>query len=149
MSTVGQREKQTQQGVVKLFRETLGYAYLGNWEERENNRNIEPDLLRAWLKRQGHADALISKVLYELEKAAGDTSKSLYDRNRAVYDLLRYGVKVKPDVGENTVTVWLVDWKQPENNDFAIGEEVTVAAANAKARARGLTLEIAPALDAS
>ena len=133
MSTVGQREKQTQQGVVKLFRETLGYAYLGNWEERENNRNIEPDLLRAWLKRQGHADALISKVLYELEKAAGDTSKSLYDRNRAVYDLLRYGVKVKPDVGENTVTVWLVDWKQPENNDFAIGEEVTVAAANAKA----------------
>jgi hypothetical protein len=28
-------------------------------------------------------------VLYELEKAAGDTSKSLYDRNRAVYELLR------------------------------------------------------------
>ena len=72
-------------------------------------------------------------MLYELEKAAGDTSKSLYDRNRAVYDLLRYGVKVKPDVGENTVTVWLVDWKKPENNDFALAEEVTVPAANAKA----------------
>jgi len=89
--------------------------------------------LRAWLKKQGHADALIGKVLFELEKAAGDTSKSLYDRNRAVYELLRYGVKVKPDVGENNVTVWLVNWKQPEKNDFAIAEEVTVAAADAKA----------------
>lgn len=133
MSTVGQRERKTQQRVVKLFRDSLGYAYLGNWEERPDNRNLEPELLRAWLKRQGHADALIAKVLHALEKAAGDTSKSLYDRNRAVYVLLRYGVKVKPDVGENTVTVWLVNWKQPGQNDFAIAEEVTVAAANAKA----------------
>ena len=31
------------------------------------------------------------------------------------------------------MTVWLIDWKRPENNDFAIAEEVTVAAANAKA----------------
>jgi type I restriction enzyme R subunit len=133
MTTIGQIEKTTQQRVVKLFRDSLGYAYLGNWEERENNRNVEPELLRAWLKTQGHADSLIGKVLFELEKAAGDTSKSLYDRNRAVYELLRYGVKVRPDVGENTVTVWLVDWKQPEKNDFAIAEEVTMAAADAKA----------------
>ena len=136
MSTVGQREKKTQQRVVKLFRDTLGYRYLGNWEEREGNRNIEPDLLRAWLKQQGHADGLVGKVVYELEKAAGDTSKSLYDRNRAVYELLRYGLKVRPDVGENNVTVWLVDWKQPETNDFAIAEEVTVAAADAKAHGK-------------
>jgi type I restriction enzyme R subunit len=133
MSTIGQKERKTQQRVVKLFRETLGYAYLGNWEEREGNRNIEPEYLRVWLKAQGHADALIGKVLYELDKVAGDTSKSIYDRNRAVYEMLRYGVNVKPDVGENKVTVWLVDWKQPEKNDFAIAEEVTVAAADAKA----------------
>jgi type I restriction enzyme R subunit len=114
MSTIGQKERKTQHRVVKLFRETLGYDYLGNWEERQGNRNIEPELLRAWLKTQGHADALIGKALYELEKVAGDTSKSLYDRNRAVYELLRYGVKVKPDVGENNVTVWLVDWQHPE-----------------------------------
>ena len=41
-------------------------------------------------------------------------------------------MKVRPDVGENNVTVWLVDWKHPEQNDFAIAEEVTVAAADAK-----------------
>ena len=83
MSTVGQKERKTQQRVVKLFCETLGYTPLGNWEEREGNRNVEPELLRAWLKQQGHADALIGKVLYELDKAAGDTSRSLYDRNRS------------------------------------------------------------------
>ena len=38
--------------------------------------------------------------MYQLEKAAGDTSKSIYDRNRAVYGLLRYGVKIKAEVGE-------------------------------------------------
>ena len=53
MSTVGQKERKTQQRVVKLFRDTLGYSYLGNWEDREENRNIEPERLRAWLEKQG------------------------------------------------------------------------------------------------
>ena len=63
MDNIGQKERKTQQRVVKLFRETLGYGYLGNWEVREGNRNIEPKYLRAWLKVQGHADALIGKAL--------------------------------------------------------------------------------------
>ena len=45
-------------------------------------------------------------------------------------------MKVKPDVGENTETVWLIDWKHPENNDFAIAEEVTVPGADAKAHGK-------------
>ena len=47
MSTVGQIEKKTQHRVVKLFRDTLGYDYLGNWKEREGNRNIEEELICA------------------------------------------------------------------------------------------------------
>jgi type I restriction enzyme R subunit len=39
-------------------------------------------------------------------------------------------------VGENTETVWLIDWKNLENNHFAIAEEVTVAAADAKAHGK-------------
>jgi type I restriction enzyme, R subunit len=136
MSTVGQVEKRTQARVVKLFRDTLGYDYLGNWIDRDGNRNIEPELLSAFLKKQGHDESLIVKVLYQLEKAAGDTSKSLYDRNRAVYQLLRYGIKVKADVGDNTQTVWLVDWNRPLENHFAIAEEVTVPAADAKAHGK-------------
>ena len=58
MSTVGQIERMTQARVVKLFRDTLGYDYLGDWEEREGNACIEtgPTLRpgsrsRAWTKR--------------------------------------------------------------------------------------------------
>src|SRR4051812_9156546 len=109
MSTIGQIEKKTQQRVVKLFREKLGYDYLGDRTDREGNRNIEPELVRAFLRdKQGYDEALITRALYLLDKAAGDTSRSLYDRNHAVYDLLRYAVKVKPGVGENTVDVWLI-----------------------------------------
>uniref|UniRef100_E6QT99 type I site-specific deoxyribonuclease n=1 Tax=mine drainage metagenome TaxID=410659 RepID=E6QT99_9ZZZZ len=136
MSTVGQIERATQQRVVKLFRETLRYDYLGHWIDRAGNRNIEDDLARQFLKKQGYDDALIIKALHQLNKVAGDQTKSLYDSNQAVYGLLRYGVKVKADAGENTQTVWLIDWKNPLNNHFVIAEEVTVNAADAKANTK-------------
>ena len=132
MSTVGQRERATQNRVVRLFRETLKYDYLGNWEERPDNSHIEEAYVRAFLERQGYSATLINRALYDLYKAAGDQSKSLYDVNKAVYGLLRYGVQVKPDVGENTQTVWLIDWGDPLNNHFAIAEEVTVTGEHTK-----------------
>ena len=47
-------------------------------------------------RSRAYDDALIDRALCtSSSKAAGDTSKSLYDRNRDVYDLLRYGVKVQ------------------------------------------------------
>jgi hypothetical protein len=67
---------------------------------------------------------------------ASETSKHLYDRNKAVYELLRYGVKVSPGAGENNVTVWLIDWKNPQNIDFAIAEEVTVKGADLASAAK-------------
>ena len=146
MSNIGDIEKKTQQRVIRLLSDkkhpgNLGYEYLGNWEERDGfegkgNRNIEPEYLRAWLKKQGIADTLITRALFDLDKVAGDTSKSLYDRNRAVYEMLRYGVKVRPQVGENKVTVWLIDWKTPDNNHFAVAEEVTVLPADTKAHGK-------------
>ncbi len=133
MTTVGQIERATQNRVVRLFREQLGYDYLGNWEERPDNRCVEEKLLRGALHLHGYANDLITRAIHELQKAAGDQGRKLYDRNKAVYELLRYGVKVKPEVGENTVTVWLIDWTDPLNNDFALAEEVTVKGADAKA----------------
>lgn len=133
MTTVGQIERATQNRVVKLFREQLGYDYLGNWEDRPNNRNVEEKLLRSFLHLRGYPNDLITRAIHELQKAAGDQSRKLYDRNKAVYELLRYGVKVRPEVGENMVTVSLIDWTNPLNNDFALAEEVTVKGADAKA----------------
>jgi type I restriction enzyme, R subunit len=134
MSSVGQIEKKTQARVVALLRDKLGYDYLGNWEERPYNRNIEEAYLRPFLKKvQGYDEALINRALFELNKVAGDQSRSLYDVNRSIYDLLRYGVKVKADVGDTTQTVWLIDWKNPVKNHFAIAEEVAVARHDTKA----------------
>jgi type I restriction enzyme R subunit len=136
MSTVGKIERATQNRVVKLFRDKLKYDYLGNRTDLPDNRNIEPSLLCDWLAKQRVSEVLITKALHILEKAAGDQTKSLYDINKAVYELLRYGVKVKADAGENAKTVWLIDWKNPLNNHFAIAEEVTVKGADAKANAK-------------
>lgn len=132
MSAVGQKEKTTQERVVQLFQEQLGYEYLGNWKSRPANSNIEHEYLKAFLKKRGYSDAIIAKAIYELEKVAKDQTKSLYDLNKETYKLLRYGVKVKPEAGETNITVRLVDWANPENNHFAIAEEVTVEGANTK-----------------
>jgi type I restriction enzyme R subunit len=132
MSQVGQRERITQNRIVQLFQQ-LGYHYLGNWSDRANNSNIETELLSTFLpNKQGYSDSLITKALYELNKIAGDQSKSLYDINKEVYSLLRYGVKVKAETGENTQTVWLIDWDNFLENNFAIAEELTVKGENTK-----------------
>lgn len=126
MSTIGKIERETQNRVVALFHDELKYRYLGNWEEREDNSNIEVEILTAWLTKKGYSQNLIGKALYEFGKVAGDQSKSLYDVNKEVYSMLRYGVNVQPEIGQNKETVWLIDWKNPLKNDFAIAEEVTI-----------------------
>jgi type I restriction enzyme R subunit len=123
--TVGQGEKETQGRIIKLFVDKMGYSYLGSWEERENS-NIEEELLVKFLKKQGYSDNLITKALFELQQVASNQSKGLYDINKEVYSLLRYGVQVKENIGENKQTVWLIDWKNHKNDDFYIAEEVTV-----------------------
>lgn len=133
MSEVGRREFYTQRQVVQFFQDDLNYRYLGNWKNRDGNSNVEEDILRAWLIRQGQSGKTVDKVLHELDKAKSlGGSKNLYDANREVYGLLRYGAKVKPDVGEHNITVWLIDWEDPANNDFGIAEEVTIAGEHSK-----------------
>ena len=133
MSAIGQKERATQNRVVKLFQDHLGYTYLDNWQDRENNSNIEKSLLSAWLSRQGVSETLINRALRLLEQACalGD-GKNLYDANREVYSLLRYGIKVKEGVGEQNQTIWLINWNDPLKNDFAIAEEVSIKGENKK-----------------
>lgn len=132
MKNVGHNEEITQQRVIKLFCSELGYRYLGNWIDQAGNRNIEEDLLLKFLQKQAYEDVLIRRAIHLISKAADDKSKSSYDRNKDIYELLRYGVNVRPEVGENTQTINLIDWKNPENNDFAIAEEVTVKGVDPK-----------------
>jgi type I restriction enzyme, R subunit len=66
MSNVGQLERKTQDRVVGLFRESLGYRYLGNWETRLGNSHIEVELLAKNLRARGYDDKLISKAVDKL-----------------------------------------------------------------------------------
>lgn len=133
MSTVGQRERITQNRIVQFFQQELDYRYLGDWQDRPNNKNIEVDILTAWLKKRGVSDTLIARVIRQLDTAAAlGEGKKLYYANKEVYQLLRYGVKDKEGAGELNQTVWLVDWKHPEENDFAIAEEVSIKGENKK-----------------
>ena len=133
MSQVGERERLTQNRTINFFQKKLHWQYLGNWKDREGNSNIEEHHLRSFLKdRQGYAEDLIRKAIFELKRATGDQTKSLYEVNKDVYSLLRYGVKVRESQGDHKQTVWLIDWEHPLNNKFAIAEEVTVEGEHTK-----------------
>ncbi|MFF4312292.1 type I restriction endonuclease subunit R [Streptomyces sp. NPDC001507] len=133
MSNVGQPERKTQDRVIELFRDSLGYEYLGNWEYRAANSNVDVELLAQNLRARSYSDILINRAIAKLKSDASmGGGRDLYEANRDVYGLLRYGVKVKPGVGEQTETVWLVDWAHPEANHFALAEEVTVLGQHTK-----------------
>ena len=53
MSSIGTPERVTQNRVVGLFRDELGYRTLGDWTDRPSNSNIEEGPLTAYLTRCG------------------------------------------------------------------------------------------------
>lgn len=127
MNTVGEIERLTQKRIVKLFRDELGYKYLGNWEERTNNSNIEEDLLRHYLiQKAGYPAELVKRAIYKLQSEARNFDRNLYNNNKEVYKLLRYGVEVTANPGERYQRLHFINWAEPEKNDFGIAEEVTI-----------------------
>lgn len=126
MTTIGKPERATQNRVISLFRGELGYRYLGDWSEREGNSNIEEKLLADYLNRSGYTPAQISVAIFKLRTEADNHHRALYDNNKAVFGLLRYGVPVKLEAGKVTETVHLINWREPEQNNFALAEEVTL-----------------------
>lgn len=132
MSRVGEIERITQNRVVKLFEEKLGYKYLGNLKDEENNRNVETRILRNYLREKGYSEKLIERALSKLSRAVTNQTNSLYDVNKEVYGYLRYGIEVRESVGENKQTVRLINWDETCDNDFYIAEEVTIKGENTK-----------------
>lgn len=126
-SHIGEPERSVQNRLLALFKEKLKYEYLGNYEYRTCNRNIERKLLFDYLmstKKWSGDEA--KRAIAKLEKKAYCTPQNMQEKNEKVYSLLRYGVNVSPDVGAKKITVNLIDWEHPDKNQFYIAEEVTI-----------------------
>jgi type I restriction enzyme R subunit len=127
MSNPGQIERLTQNRVVKLFREQLSYTYLGNFEERENNSNIEEELLNKYLvNKANYPKDVANRAVYHLQSTSKNNDRNLYNSNKEVYKLLRYGQEVSAGAGERYQRIHYINWENPEENDFYIAEEVTI-----------------------
>lgn len=126
-SHIGEPERPVQNRLLALFKEKLKYEYLGNYEYRTCNRNIERKLLFDYLmstKKWSGDEA--KRAIAILEKEAYCTPQNMQEKNEKVYSLLRYGVNISPDVGTKKITVNLIDWEHPDKNQFYIAEEVTI-----------------------
>ena len=126
---IGKPERETQNRVIKLFSDELGYKYLGDWSDKCNS-NIEEDLLKEYLSECDYSDAEINAAIYKLQTESNNHNRSLYANNEEVYSLLRYGIEVKTDAGKPTERVKLINWNDPSANNFAIAEEVTLKGNN-------------------
>ena len=129
-TNIGAKERVTQNRLIGLFESVLKYKYLGNWEYREDNSNVEEGLLSAYLIRRGYADKEVSSAVAKFKQATRNVSNGLYNANKEVYTLLRYGVNVQAEVSDKKKRVHLIDWANPLENDFQIAEEVTIKGAS-------------------
>lgn len=120
-------ERITQNRIIQLFQKQLDYSYYGNWEKREHNSNVEQEILKKNLLQRGYTETLANKAVKELYDLAHTNSGNLYDRNKAFYNMVRYGVKARPELGEQFDTIFPIDWKNWKHNEFGIAEEVTLS----------------------
>lgn len=126
MATVD-AEKKLQKRVLHWLVDDLGYTYLGNLEDIDNTP-VKEDLLKANLKKRGYSDDQIKTAISELLSKVNNQVDTLYQINRSVYSLLRYGRQgVKDEYGRRE-TVHYIEWDADkiDENDFYVAEEVSV-----------------------
>lgn len=124
MATVD-AEKKLQIRVLHWLVDDLGYTYLGNLEDIDNTP-VKEELLKANLKKRGYTDDQIKTAVSELVGKVNNQSDTLYQINRSVYSLLRYGRQGAKDANGHRRTVYYIDWNDIDMNDFYVAEEVSV-----------------------
>ena len=121
-------ESHYENAVLQLFQEQLGYTYLyGPDVERDYHSPLYEDVLLPCLRRVNPAlpmDA-ITEAVYKLKNFESGT---LLQKNMVFMDYLQNGVPVKYFVSgeERSTLVYLLDFKNPDNNDFTIVNQWTI-----------------------
>ena len=131
MSNLSDDERKVQNRVIDFFTNTLNYTYIGNLRDFENS-NIMTDRLHSYLSKKGYSEKLIKGAVAELDKTSKNLQHGIYDANKNVYNLLKYGAKVKEDIDKPEKTIYFIDFDNPAENDFAVAEEVTIIQNNEK-----------------
>ncbi len=134
---IEKREREYQNDVVALFREELGYEYLGNLQcgkgKTENHKGgvnspiIESEV-RAYLGKAGYTQMQIDEAVLRLKTVCRLNERrkvNLLDKSNEVYDVLISGFSIKPSPDKTERDVMLFDFEHFENNNFAIAEEVS------------------------
>lgn len=129
------REIQSQQKVKKWLVNDLDYRFLGNKQDQDNEP-VLGEVLKDNLIERGYDEPLAKKAVQELVNLTKNQQMFLYDLNKEIYSLLRYGFKVKPTPDAKPVTVHYIDWTNTENNDFSFAEEVTIKCLDERYRKR-------------
>lgn len=121
-------ESQYESAVLELFQTALGYAYVyGPSVERDYHSPLYEDALLPALRRVNKdlPDAAIHDAVYRLKNFE---TGSLLQKNMVFTDYLQNGVPLRYVDGgeERAALVYLVDYGEPDNNDFTVVNQWTV-----------------------
>ncbi len=120
-------ESNYENAVLQLLNEGLGYTYIyGPDVERDYHSPLYEDVLLPALQRVNKDLPLdaINEAIYKLKNFE---SGSLLQKNMTFTDYLQNGVPVKyfENGEERSTLVYLVDFKNPVNNDFTVANQWT------------------------
>ena len=138
------KERAYQDKILELFRNKLGYEYLGNLQYARNatvnsdgntNSPLIESEVRAFLEsrvdangNKKHTDSQISEAIMRLKSEItlpGNRFGQLTNKNTDVYNTLIYAMPVKPEPAKPEENVFFFDFDNPQNNRFRIAEEVS------------------------
>ena len=139
-------ERETQNDVIRLLQDELGYRFIGNLDEdmqqfdamnrvmpgkyrKMHNTNIRVNDLTAFLQRQGWTYAQAEQAYNTLRATASACHRynEIYTANENVYNMLTSFTTVRASKDKPLdKTLQFILWDKPEENDFAFAEEVSV-----------------------
>lgn len=120
-------EANYENSIIELFQNDLGYEYIyGPDIERDFHSPLYEEVLLNALYRlnSGLPDDAISDALFKLKNFENG---ELVQKNAVFTDYLQNGIEVKyfEDGEERSSIVYLVDYKNPDNNSFIVANQWT------------------------